>query len=565
MSPGWKDTVFGVEDDGARSGGLPTWDSHKLPRSWSEGPLKPGYAANPDGTFSPVNPLNRSKTMGPAEKPAGWKVTDDGKIQPVNQYGQPYAAPQAMRPPGDLNDYYYDPTNNTLTRLGGDGSRMILSQHGGEPRYLGADGLPITEKDYLAARSTSVPADTGDPSQYGAVTDDRLNKLISFRDAQGDIVAQLGAMKATLNSGGTGAGMDAARRTLEGLYRSASATKDALDRLVKAQTEFKRTVDTFWDKHREVTVRKTVAKNKVVAASGMSGVAPSTSAVAAASAHEELRAVLDEEKKIIQEFVSAQPPIRSRAQVPIIEGMHLAPGGGPQGAGPTGVNGSPNGVQSDLGDTGAPVGVVPTRATPSSTTTRATNDIGDLADSAVPGTLGQQQGQPQISPMATMAMPAYGTQAGTGVGGPSGGPRALSDDEFNELLNNARGQGTDDSPFSPSNAPTFAATAPSTATPSPLPWLNNATVGTGESGATNTASGPKTVSAAPTSSTARSTPPMMMPPMMPGAGAGAGGQQNQNGKSERPKIANANPAEIYGDEQIKHTDPIITPKPASRD
>jgi hypothetical protein len=191
------------------------------------------------------------------------------------------------------------------------------------------------------------------------------------------------------------------------------------------------------------------------------------------------------------------------------------------------------------------------------------SDAGDTLANATPLANQQGVGAPMAGAMVPMGMPGQtGGMGQPGTGQPN--VKALPDDEFQKLLNNVSG------PSSKAGSTPIGPTAPKASSGPitfPTAGLNQAGLTqtpslTNQAGAPTTASGAaKTgLSAGGGGGTSRGTGMPMMGGMpmggMPmGGGAGAGGL----GKSDRPKIANADPKEIYG-EEIKHTDPIVTPR-----
>jgi hypothetical protein len=159
--------------------------------------------------------------------------------------------------------------------------------------------------------------------------------------------------------------------------------------------------------------------------------------------------------------------------------------------------------------------------------------------------------------MGPPVMPGY-MIPGTTIS--AGGPTAMSDRDFNSLLDRIKG----DRPGMPASAPTMPSgsggggggggMAPGTAAPrtvQPPSWMNAVTAQTGVSEGQNGRGVAAPSSASNTSPHPRSGMPPMAP-MMPG-GANAGGAARD--PKDQPQIKNADP-DVYGDD-VQTIDPII--------
>lgn len=346
---------------------------------------------------------------------------------------------------------------------------------------------------------------------------------------------------------------------------------------------------TAGDKH--WVVRKKDTTHAVGAAQAPTKTVRSPEAIAA-----DIQANTRKRNEIVKTFIDAQGPIQKTATPTGIgtnpPGKWMATEDGPQRAdtapstpgpavsAPSPVAASPlpsySGSAPDLDDSV----VTPTS---SSDNSRSLDDVlAGATPLALGGTTPQQSGVPG---QTVNGMPVAGTQATPGAAGAAGAagirppvynpnaPKAVPDDAFQSLLDKIRGQNkkaaasdplAGESSTDPGTFTSQGGGGGDTAMPGAVPlvqppsWTNASTTGT--DGAAGT---PKFASAADTSGTAaagRSTPAgmPMMPPMMPPGAGGAGGKAE---KADRPKIANQNPEDLYGDD-IKRTKPIVRPQGA---
>lgn len=442
-----------------------------------------------------------------------------------------------------------------------------------------------------------------DVHEYGNIAHEYGNKAEIIRRRHWEIGQKLG--KITIP--GKGPTIEASQQFLGELKESVNKTTDSLSELEKQARKHKASVDAFnevvepaEEKIGTYTANRTNATKTITEAQGRpglqvtfdnspgvetytistrpSGATGTTYAipqgVVVSSGKSPLhwtnqiaaqRQVID---KAVADFKTQQVEIvRAVNGIPWEHGL----GGNrrPGQPAPTGIvpSGPSQGTSSAMRGASAPLFPTSSVSTPAGGgapgASTSGSDAGDTLANATPLANQQGAGTPIAGAMVPMGMPGQtGGMGQPGTGQPN--VKALPDDEFQKLLNNVSG------PSSKTGGTSIGPTAPKASSGPitfPTAGLNQAGLTqtpslTNQGGAPTTASGAAKTGLAAGSgggpSRGTGMPMMGGMPMggMPmGGGAGAGGL----GKSDRPKIANADPKEIYG-EEIKHTDPIVTPR-----
>lgn len=268
---------------------------------------------------------------------------------------------------------------------------------------------------------------------------------------------------------------------------------------------------------------------------------------------EAIRIFLETQDRLHGQINSARMPQWSDSRGRLAGTDSPGGGGGPSVAGPGVLQSSPaqprETGRSSRGDSGVAGGGVAGNG--------STAGVGDLTAASGPaaavGAVGIPPAAALSGRMGPPVMPGY-MIPGTTIS--AGGPSAMSDRDFNSLLDRIRG----DRPSAPPSAPTMSSgsgsggMAPGTAAPrvvQPPSWMNASTSPTGTSEGQNGRGVAAPASASSTSPQPRSGMPPMAP-MMPG-GANAGGPPRD--PKNQPQIKNADP-DVYGDD-VQTIDPII--------